>query len=73
MLQSCSCRSCAICLCVLQEAKKQRLRRICERKPSGRINVPQEIHEQWLKGDRDGLLQHLEAAGFKKAGYCVAT
>lgn len=47
-----------------QAAKLNRLRRLCERKPSGKLNVPEEIHQQWLaKGhSRDQLLEALEAA-----------
>lgn len=34
-----------------------RLRRLCEKKPSGKCNVPDCIHQKWLKGgsDRDEL------------------
>ena len=34
-------------------AKQARLRRLCERKPSGKINVPLALHEKWLKANRD--------------------
>ena len=57
----------------MQEAAKNRLRRICERKPSGRIYVPENIHQQWLTGDRDELLKELEAAGFDKAAAAADT
>ena len=45
-----------------------RLRRLCEKKPSGRLNVPQAIHEQWLQvgGPRDELRQMLEQLDFDK-------
>jgi hypothetical protein len=26
---------------------------MCERKPSGKIHVPLEVHEKWLHGSRD--------------------
>lgn len=46
-----------------------RLRRLCERKKSGKIQVPDALHEAWLKGgtDRDALRALLEAADFDKA------
>ena len=45
-----------------------RLRRLCEKKPSGRLNVPQEVHEQWLQvgGPRDELRALLEQTHFDK-------
>lgn len=47
-------------------AKLGRLRRLCERKPSGKLKVPKEIHERWLaKGHlRDELLTELEKANW---------
>lgn len=49
-------------------AKKNRLRRLCERKPSGKIQVPESIHEMWLKAghSRDQLLEELENANWDK-------
>ena len=34
-----------------------KLRRLCEQKPSGKLNVPRALHEMWLKGgqERDEL------------------
>ena len=32
-----------------------RLRRLCEKKTSGRLQVTPEIHEQWARGCRDEL------------------
>ena len=45
-----------------------RLRRLCEKKPSGKIQVPKAIHEQWLKGgkERDELRKLLEEYDFDK-------
>ena len=53
-----------------QAAKDNRLRRLCEVKPSGKINVPQEVHDRWAKGGevRKALLRELEAADWDKAG-----
>ena len=41
---------------------------MCEQKPSGRINVPQEVHERWAQGGdtRKALLAELEAADWDK-------
>lgn len=49
-------------------AKKNRLRRLCERKPSGKIQVPESIHELWKKAghSRELLLQELEDANWDK-------
>lgn len=49
-----------------EQAKRHRL---CERKPSKKIQVPQEIHEQWAAGGqgREDLMQMLEEAEFNKA------
>lgn len=57
-----------------EAAKQQRLRRLCERKPSGRLNVPVEVHEAWKCGGppRDDLMKLLEDANFKKAGVFLA-
>lgn len=43
-------------------AKNNRLRRLCERKPSGRLRVPEKVHKMWLaKGhSREKLRQMLE-------------
>ena len=45
-----------------------RLRRLCEKKPSGKIKVPLAIHEQWLAGgkQRDELRALLEQFKFDK-------
>ena len=49
-------------------AKLGRLRRLCERKPSGKLNVPEQVHEEWKKGghSRQQLLEMLENAGWDK-------
>ena len=45
-----------------------RLRRLCEKKPSGRCKVPQSIHDQWAAGgrQRDELRALLEEYDFDK-------
>ena len=49
-------------------AKKHRLRRLCERKPSGKLNVPEAIHLAWKRGgtEADDLLKLLEASDWDK-------
>lgn len=51
-----------------EAAKKARLRRICERKPSGKIHCPEWLHEQWVKNsDRDDMVAQLEKCNWQKA------
>ena len=47
-------------------AKLGRLRRLCERKPSGKLNVPEEVHNRWAQKGRarDDLLEELEACNW---------
>lgn len=52
-----------------QAAKEARLRRICERKPTGKIQVAEEIHEKWRTGNkqqREQMLDVLEEAAWDK-------
>lgn len=51
-----------------EAAKKQRLRRLCERKGQGKLKVPEKIHEMWRQGGhtRDELCAMLEEANFDK-------
>ena len=51
-----------------EAAKNNRLRRLCEKKPSGRLQVPQEIHDIWAKGgpERMALRDQLENSGWEK-------
>ena len=51
-----------------EAAKNNRLRRLCEKKPSGRMQVPQEIHDIWAKGgpERLALRDQLEGCGWQK-------
>ena len=51
-----------------EEASLQRLRRLCEVKPSGRCNVPPEM-QRWkagTKSDRLDLVAELEKSGWSK-------
>ena len=54
--------------CLRQASKEMRLRRLCERKPSGRLNVPEEVHKQWTSGGpaKEKLLEQLVQSGFNK-------
>lgn len=52
-----------------EAARNARLRRMCERKPSGKLLVPEEIHQKWKNNcgrDRDDLLDALEACDWDK-------
>ena len=53
---------------VSEAAKRQRLRRLCERKGRGNLKVPEQIHKMWLEGghSRDQLLEIFEDSGFDK-------
>lgn len=54
-----------------EAAKRQRLRRLCERKGKGKLNVPVHIHEMWAAGghSRDQLCELLEQSGYDKDRY----
>lgn len=59
-----------------EAAKNNRLRRVCEEKPSGRCHVPQEIRDRWAKGgsERLALRDELEQCGWDKdylKGICM--
>ena len=50
-------------------AKMNRLRRLCEMKPSGRCNVPMAVHERWAKSTKDekeAMIEELEKANWSK-------
>ena len=52
-----------------EAAKRARLRRLCERKPSGRIFVPEEVHSKWKNAssdERDAMVEILEANNWSK-------
>ena len=57
-----------------QAAKDARLRRVCERKPSGKIKVPLEVHEKWKSGnkeDRQHLMEILEEGNWSQDTPCM--
>lgn len=50
-----------------QAAKEARLRRACERKPSGKLKVTEAVHLKWKNGsraDRDELLDTLAECNY---------
>ena len=51
-----------------EAAKDHRLRRMCEQKPSGKIHVPQPVHDAWMKGgdERRLLREMLEQSNGEK-------
>ncbi|CAL1167200.1 unnamed protein product [Cladocopium goreaui] len=51
-----------------EAAKNNRLRRLCEIKPSGRCHVPEDVHLRWKKGgaERMALRDELESCGWDK-------
>lgn len=52
-----------------EAARSARLRRVCERKPSGKLLVPEDIHLKWKNNcgrDRDDLLEALESCDWDK-------
>lgn len=54
---------------VTEGAKLNRLRRLCERKPSGRCLVPDSVHEKWRTGgkeEREALIEELERCNWSK-------
>ena len=56
-------------------AKQAKLRRVCERKPSGKLKVSEAIHLKWKNGsraERDEMLEVLEEAEWDKDhGYII--
>ena len=57
-----------------EEARLQRLRRLCEVKPSGRCHVTPEIHQRWktgTKSERLALVSELEKSGWSKDAHHV--
>ena len=44
-----------------------RLRRLCEKKPSGKLNCPEWLHKLWATpANREELVDKLEKAGWNK-------
>lgn len=52
-----------------EAAKHNRLRRLCEVKPSGRCNVPAAVHQKWAKSTREekeAMIEELEKVNWNK-------
>ncbi|CAK8995911.1 Uncharacterized protein SCF082_LOCUS4565 [Durusdinium trenchii] len=59
-----------------EAAKMARLRRVCERKPSGKLMVPEEVHNRWRTANHDervAMCDELEAAGWDKETFVKRT
>lgn len=53
-------------------AKMNRLRRLCEKKPSGKCRVPDAVHERWRKAtkeEKEAMIEELEAANWSQDRY----
>ena len=62
----------------MQEKREQakleaRLRRLCEKKPSGKIQVPEDVHQAWKAGgaQRENIMEIFVNSGCDKVT-CVA-
>ena len=45
---------------------KAKLRRLCEKKKNGRLNVPVWLHDAWRSGDHLEMANQFEKVGFDK-------
>ena len=55
------------CTQVTDAAAQGRLRRICERKPSQKLNCPEWLHEQWkIPSNRPEMIKKLEECNWQK-------
>ena len=54
--------------CSAQEenALKAKLRRLCEKKSGGRLQVPQWLHDEWLNGDHLTMARQYQSCNFDK-------
>ena len=48
-------------------ALKAKLRRLCEPKKGGKLQVPQWLHDQWRTGDHGVMAREFQSCGFDKA------
>ncbi len=52
---------------VTAAARAARLRRVCERKPTGKLNCPEWLHDMWKNtANRNSLTEKLEASNWDK-------
>ena len=47
-------------------ALKAKLRRLCEKKANGKLQVPQWLHDEWKPGNPLQMAKQYEACGFDK-------
>ena len=45
-----------------QHAMKMRVKRLCQRTERGKLQVPEDVHQQWVEGSRDEILWALVRA-----------
>lgn len=53
-------------------ARLNRLRRMCEMKPSGKCNVPEHIHQRWKKStkeEKEAMCDELDSLGWSKDSF----
>ena len=50
-----------------ENAIKAKLRRLCEAKKNGKLQVPEWMHNEWRNGDHLRLAREFQACGFNKA------
>ena len=51
-------------------ARKAKLRRLCERKRGGKLQVPLWLHQQWRDGDHGSMSLELQKCGWDKDMSC---
>jgi len=63
---------CQVLICTDEDdnALKAKLRRLCEKKAGGRLQVPQWLHDEWKSGNHLTMAKQYEACGFNKAMPC---
>ncbi|CAL1131538.1 unnamed protein product [Cladocopium goreaui] len=52
-----------------KNAIKAKLRRLCEKKANGRLNVPEWLHNQWKNGDHLAMALKFQEANFDKEAF----
>ena len=52
-----------------KNAIKAKLRRLCEKKANGRLNVPEWLHNQWKNGDHLSMALKFKDANFDKESF----
>ena len=52
--------------CQEENAKKAKLRRLCQRKADGSLKVPEWLHDAWKNGDHLEMANQLHACNYDK-------